>query len=78
MRLILSVLGLPLLEIGFWAESTLWIVLEAALGCANLGGDEWGELGYISPVLLALNPSTRRPSSSLLTLRIPRAQVDVR
>lgn len=48
LRLVLSVLGLPLLEVGFWAESTLWIVLEAALGCADLGGNEWGELVYVS------------------------------
>ena len=47
-RLVLSVLGLPFGEVGFWAESTLWIVLEAALGCADLGGNEWGELVYVS------------------------------
>ena len=52
-RLVLSVLGLPLGEVGFWAESALWIVLEAALGGADLGGDEWGELYYVSPALIA-------------------------
>lgn len=52
-RLVLAVLGLPLGEVGFWAESALWIVLEAALGCADLGGDEWGELGCVSLALVA-------------------------
>ena len=78
LHLILSVLGLPLLEVGFWTESTLWIVLETALGCADLSGDEWGELGHVSPVFLALCPcSSCAPSLPDLIL-ILRIRIDLR